>query len=347
MLLSEKVKSPHGDYRGCVPSLFGYLFRMSCTHPNTLFYLPGVEKLYTCFWTGQVDSVSWEFFRKRSDCPSDLRRYCRLVRGDFVVDSFVRVPCGHCLNCREDKAREWALRCAMEADIYGPGVFVTLTYRPGEVPADQLPHKEAFQLFMKRFREAVRPFCDNVRFLACGEKGSISGRPHYHFVAFGEDLRSGVFSRGVDSLDGSGKLFSSRLVADCWPYGFNSVGEANFKSARYVARYGVKALYQEGSFLLMSRRPGLGVPWLRMHGIDQVGPLYVYNGGKPMPRYFRHLVRGDQSPLAIALRLDYSAPQAKLLEDSKLEFYGLDDLERMYDRLAEDRSFGYGRVASI
>lgn len=66
-------------------------------------------------------------------------------------DKPLQVPCGRCIGCRLEKARQWAVRCMHEASLYDKNCFVTLTYDEDYCPESLIP--EHFVLFMKRLRK--------------------------------------------------------------------------------------------------------------------------------------------------------------------------------------------------
>lgn len=160
----------------------------------------------------------------------------------------MEVACGQCLGCRIDRSRMWAVRISHECSLYESGrgnSFITLTYNDDKVPYDGSLVKPHFQKFMKRLRKAVTPH--RIRYFMCGEYGTCEdgtlGRPHYHAILFNQD-----FSR--DELVHSDRgvhLYRSDFLDSLWvdpedgeSMGFASVGDANFQSAGYVARYCVK-----------------------------------------------------------------------------------------------------------
>ena len=51
-----------------------------------------------------------------------------------VVFNYIEVPCGKCLECRLDHARQWADRCILEASEYDDNCFLTLTYDDLNIP---------------------------------------------------------------------------------------------------------------------------------------------------------------------------------------------------------------------
>jgi len=47
-------------------------------------------------------------------------------RGDVVAT--LALPCGRCIGCRLERARQWSVRVMHEASLYEENCFVTLTY---------------------------------------------------------------------------------------------------------------------------------------------------------------------------------------------------------------------------
>lgn len=203
-------------------------------------------------------------------------------------DRPVSVPCGTCLGCRLERAREWAVRCMHEASLHEENSFVTLTYDDAHLPPGRSLRPDDFVRFMKRLRH-VRP---GVRFFQCGEYGDRFGRPHHHAVLFNCGFSDLEFYRS----QGDVKLYTSMELAKLWPYGFSTVGDVTFESAGYVARYTLKKVGGSSKpvpgrmeeYLTMSRRPGIGRGWIDRF-ISDVYPSdeLVVNGHvtKP-PRYY-------------------------------------------------------------
>lgn len=232
----------------------------------------------------------------------------------FVKDKFdrpVQVPCGQCIGCRLEKARQWAVRCTHEAQMHSENCFITLTYNNENLPEDHNVSKRALQLFFKRLRKRYKG--KGIRYYACGEYGDNFGRPHYHACIFGHDFTdkeqlrgcSFRFSKNHFQKGQIHSLFKSEELADIWPYGFNTVGEMSFESAGYVARYTMKKITGEKAddhyqgrtpeFALMSRKPGIGAPWFEKYKND-VYPkdFFTLNGVKNRPpRYYDMLLEKE------------------------------------------------------
>ena len=115
----------------------------------------------------------------------------------------IKVPCGKCLGCRNDNSRRWSARCYNEAFTTGfqNCCFITLTFNNKMLYSRDNVwslNKSAFSGFLKRFRERIRDKygVTNVRFFACGEYGSLKGRPHYHLLCFGFNFPDKILMRG-------------------------------------------------------------------------------------------------------------------------------------------------------
>lgn len=189
--------------------------------------------------------------------------------------SILPLPCGKCLACKQAKAREWAVRCTLEASLYKENCFLTLTYDDDHLPDTMADVKKHLQAFIHAIRD--RGF--KIRYFGCGEKGTKSNRKHGHLILFNffpSDLRHN----------------QSKLLQECWPYGYVYIGECTFESCQYVARYAVKKIYKDDKdeFLIFSLKPGIGAPWLMQHW-DIFDNDAIYGSFKKanIPRYFEKL----------------------------------------------------------
>lgn len=221
---------------------------------------------------------------------------------------YVEIPCGKCIGCRLDYSRQWANRCMMEVQYHENSLFLTLTYDDDHVPKSYYPDPETgeaqevltlckrdFQLFMKRLRKNSG---QDLRYFACGEYGSTTFRPHYHAIVFGlklDDLEVYQHKRNY-------VYYTSPFLSSCWSNGFAIVGEVNWDTCAYTARYimkkadGIeKAFFDDfglqNEFTLMSRKPGIARQFYEEHK-----DIYDYDlinistpkGGKQFrpPRYY-------------------------------------------------------------
>lgn len=225
------------------------------------------------------------------------------------------IPCGKCIGCRLDYSRNWAYRCLMELEYHKEAYFVTLTYNDEMIPVhwffekgEKLPayslEKRDFQLWLKRLRKLqVEP----IRFFGCGEYGSDTLRPHYHCIVYGlhlDDLR--IYKRTEQGVLYTSEKLNRTWIkkkGDVYKYaGFVVVGQVNFNTAAYVARYTAKKSMTVGNeffykfnlekpFIDMSRRPGIGLRYFEDHP-DLFNNSTVHFAGREkgysfaMPEYF-------------------------------------------------------------
>lgn len=139
------------------------------------------------------------------------------------------------------------------------------------------------QLFLKRLRKnADRPKDDTIRFYGCGEYGEALSRPHYHLCLF--NYRPTDLIPYSKNAQGD-VLYTSEQLKALWQNGYTVTGEVTFQSAGYISRYILKKIngamadqhYQNvdphtgeihallPEFTTMSRRAGIGSPWLKLN----------------------------------------------------------------------------------
>jgi len=247
-----------------------------------------------------------------------LKAY-RAPGGAIVFDSKrgfaerrLELPCGRCIGCRLARAQSWALRAQHEAALHSQNAFVTLTYTEEELPEGGTLVLSDWQDFMKRLRRRI----PGIRYLACGEYGRTTFRPHYHALFFGADFRDGGYQVAPN-------LWSNELLDEAWSCGRVAVGPFTPESAAYVARYTVKKVTGEFSekflervdpgtgevfsvapeFFAMSRRPGLGAKFFEKYKSDLFpADFSVLSGSRvPVPRYYRDKLSVDSPELADSL----------------------------------------------
>lgn len=217
----------------------------------------------------------------------------------------LQVPCGKCLGCRTDRALEWARRAQHEASTWTHNCFLTLTYSDKELPANGALQPQALAKFLKRLRRArdrrhpalVSDRTGSLRYLACGEYGERTSRPHYHLCLFNCDFVD-LFAVGKD-------LFESPLVNQLWPAGGHRLGALTGASANYVAQYTVKAIgktyhTEDGEllpspFIRCSTKPALGHPWLKKYASDlQHGYLIADAHKNRVPRAYKKMLQHNR-----------------------------------------------------
>lgn len=138
----------------------------------------------------------------------------------------VPLPCGQCVVCKINKAREWAFRMTAESGYWPESAFLTLTYADDSVIN---LNKKDLQDAFKRARKGGLRF----KYYACGEYGGENYRPHYHVCLFYDgDLG---FTYDISYGKNNGHLI-------WWPHGITNLGTFSRESARYTADYLLKQI---------------------------------------------------------------------------------------------------------
>ena len=173
--------------------------------------------------------------------------------------------------------------------------------------------KKSVQLFIKRLRKRIE---QPIKYFACGEYGDSRQRPHYHICLIGFDFPDKIYWK--KSPAGS-LIYRSELLEKLWShpkskksYGFAHIGELNFQSAGYTARYTLKKTKDkkqyvhiedydpitgeihktvglEPEFIIMSK--GIGKDWWNKYKIDTDKDYLSidYDKKVKVPRYYDKL----------------------------------------------------------
>ena len=237
------------------------------------------------------------------------------VRKHDIVRS-LDLPCGQCVGCRLERSRQWAIRCMHEAQLHQNNCFITLTYDNTHLPSNGSLHYKDFQLFIKRLRKSLGNV--RIRYYMAGEYGENFGRPHFHACIFGHDFHDKKLWKRTPS---GSLLYRSEKLEVLWPFGYSSVGDVNFESAAYVARYimkkAVKSKYSpeewkwagkytdldtgeiaqvQPEFNKMSLKPGIGKDFYKKYTSDIYPQDYIILRGKKVkpPKYYDKQYKIDQ-----------------------------------------------------
>lgn len=239
----------------------------------------------------------------------------RTVSGDVVfcdrgnVKGSLLLPCGRCIGCRIEYARQWTVRIMHEASLWQENSFVTLTYSDAHLPSHGSLVYSHFQKFIRALRKRFPGRV--IRFYMCGEYGDEKRRPHFHAAIFNCAF---LEDRYVWRDFGSGHVvYRSATLESVWRYGDSCIGELTSESANYVARYVMKKVYGdradlhyrvvdtttgecvwlEPEFTRMSLKPGIGAKWFEKFSSDVFPHDRVVVKGRVSrpPRYYDKLLR--------------------------------------------------------
>lgn len=155
-------------------------------------------------------------------------------------EQVIALPCGKCIGCKLEHSRQWALRCVHEARMHEDNNWLTLTYDDENLPYGETLVKEHLSGFIKKLRRYIEPI--EIRFFSCGEYGDKKGRPHYHICMFGYQFRDCEYKRTGESGE---DVFRSDTLDKWWGKGDCYIGELNFETAAYTARYCCKKISGE------------------------------------------------------------------------------------------------------
>lgn len=203
--------------------------------------------------------------------------------------------CGQCTACRVKKRREWTHRIVLESLVANCSFFLTLTYNQESIPDGHTLEPTHVTLYLKQIRKACHPV--KLRYVAVGEYGDETKRPHYHIA---------LFSDGPIDIE---------RVRKTWEHGHTHYGDITEQSARYISKYIVKGMTngsdprlgsRHPEFVRRSLKPGIGALAVKRIGdilttdqgirfIEKFGDVpHVLQYGKktyPLGRYMRSKIR--------------------------------------------------------
>jgi len=238
-------------------------------------------------------------------------------------------PCGKCLNCRNRRRMDLAVRLTHESRTHKHTAFVTLTYDRENLPyGNTLVPKHLTQ-----FIKAIRNRGYKVRFFGAGEYGTENSRPHYHCLIFGLKVPDAELM----SVKKGRKYYGSEFLKQCWGRGHIDLTFPSDPAMMYVTKYHIdkvggdlaekhyewlveetgEIIQRHPEFARMSNRPGLGAKWFEKHYTDfYPSGFTVINGAKvPAPPYYdRLLERKDPELLEIVkqARLEHALDPREL-----------------------------------
>lgn len=271
-----------------------------------------------------------------------------------VTHEALVLPCGSCVWCRLDTARQRAIRATHELKMHDTGCFLTLTYSP-----EKLPMKDGVSVFVKqhlvdfvkRLRSRLEYDFDGlqIKTMGCAEYGEQFGRPHFHLLVFGFDFPDKYFWQmsGSDwDPEKRNPIYRSNFLEELWTLGHSSIGALTEQSAHYVARYITKKISGTRSSLhygprspetLMCSSKDLGLSFFLKYQKEILAndSVFFRNRSVPIPRYYlRHLKA--ESPLLYSW----------LLAERGAKFKAV-DIERSSARLAVKHQCFKTRISKL
>lgn len=235
----------------------------------------------------------------------ELNTYNRRTNNRYLYE---QIPCGHCWACKLNYASQWATRIMVECLNSQHNYFITFTYDDSNIP---IPSETQYngQTFVNdgswlgslypeditKFMNSLRKYFERkrhtgIKYFYAGEYGETTKRPHYHMILMNCPLDISQFYDF--HIDPRGKMhWKSPEIEQYWKNGMIDIGEVEYASASYVARYCMKKISDDTDkqiywkngmhpeFVRMSRRPGIGSNYFNenMETIYKNDRLYVKN----------------------------------------------------------------------
>lgn len=191
-----------------------------------------------------------------------------------------QIPCGFCILCQEEKARQWAVRIYHEAQLQTDNSFLTLTYSDEKLPEyGSLDYKHLGDFWKRVKQHLVRKHQVKLRYYACGEYGDETQRPHYHACVFGY-----AFAKDRTIIRADPQLWTSPELEELWGFGNVSVGNLDYGTARYTASYVTKKLRNKQTYVRLDEETGELIPLVQPRG------FMSRNIGRTWWDKFRHQV---------------------------------------------------------
>lgn len=214
-----------------------------------------------------------------------------------------QLPCGKCIECRLDYARQWALRCYHESQMHEKNCFITLTYSDKNLKSPKLVYED-FQYFMRMLR---RTQDEPIGMMVTGEYGDENKRPHWHAILFNYAPRDMAYSR--KNIRGD-RIYNSKIIDKIWGHNDpiqmpSEIGSVTFESAGYVARYATKKLvhgWDNDEYKPISKKSSkhaIGKKWLEKYwwtDCFSLGHIVLPNGRGTcaIPRYYQKWLQDNR-----------------------------------------------------
>lgn len=269
-----------------------------------------------------------------------------------VVDMYMQVPCGKCPLCRAKKAKEWSFRAVAEnTSSTSEPLFLTLTYNNDNLPSCGI-FKEEIQLFMKRLRRNLdrRSIPHNLRYVAVGEYGSKSQRPHYHMILWNfPDLFDTLHAKlkfiedswrvPTGQYESTGKPITQSIgFAYCVPCSYGGINYV----MKYLKKDAIIPFGKNPTFFLSSRRNGgIGSAYGRSLkdfyrknpqclDISVRDPFSNMILSIPLPNYYKNMFFPPNSMLVDKSVSDAYQKLMYLLSQRRTLWFNLTDEEEIY-----------------
>lgn len=196
---------------------------------------------------------------------------------------YVPISCGHCIECRKKKRREWMVRLSEELrGGENPPLFVTLTIRDEEMKRVKGTENQIATQFVRWFLENIRKKTKkSLKHYLVTELGEEKGRIHLHGFLWANE----------------------EIVREKWIYGFIHIGTfVNEKSINYMTKYMLKQSIDKSFIPKVLASKGIGKQYLKRIDVQNnkfrekgTNETYRFRNGTKMylPQYYRNKIYSE------------------------------------------------------
>lgn len=216
----------------------------------------------------------------------------------------IQVPCGQCIECRQNKAREWQCRLAEEIQTHKYNYFVTLTFAPKEL--EEICKKTGLKECNAVAGYAVRHMLERYR------KDNKTSLRHWLITELGHEGTERIHLHGLLFTETElemGPINDNNLRTwKYWKYGHIYVGDyVNEQTINYISKYITKIDTDHKGFIgQILASPGIGKAFIeRLEDFKSTRYDYVpknasdyyrlQNGCKiKLPRYYKNKLYNEE-----------------------------------------------------
>lgn len=204
---------------------------------------------------------------------------------------YVPVACGHCIDCRKKRKREWMIRLCEAIRANPKALFITLTFNDKSIKHlqqitnskdDNVIAKKAIRLWLERIRKRTKK---SIKHWFITELGEENGRIHLHGIVWTNNKKD----------------------IEAWGYGYTYIGKfVNEKTINYITKYMLKLNPSDREFRAkVFCSPKIGIEYMyredtisnnlyNEHG--ETNEQYKYRNGQEsiLPDYYRHKIYTDE-----------------------------------------------------
>lgn len=263
-----------------------------------------------------------------------------------LTSTFV-VPCGKCPPCLRKRQNEWLFRLQQEEKNSLSSAFITLTYENEPLSFNghatlEPDHLKNFWKRLRKFSSQYQPkhynktknkseFTYPIRYMAVGEYGTKTLRPHYHAI---------VYNLPHFLLKNSLKL------PEIWGHGHIDIANAESASMRYVIGYIMNGKWQptqddDDRYPQFQRQSqGLGKSYLTSEITQFYKERLLSVIQKPqgelqsMPRYYKDKIftRSEKKRIAKHNKIIYETDYETYINNLEWEIPKLKDKLRSHEK---------------